>query len=666
MSLKAFLVNHKCTPETISALLKQGDEVEDFLGVTEQEFVAFGLKSLVAKRLVKVFSQQSSETSELTSRLSRLTVCEKKFTVNGGIQIPEGVYFVNPCDSNATGPNSLVSRIEQGQFILLQGRRGIGKTTRCFYAITHQLSSFHAVYLTLQGGICANGTIEEFWSSFADRFCHAAKWTAPELSEQLQPDAAGHLFNSKVSFLKMMEETPSNPYRYGKKIVIFLDEFDLLLSNDARVARGELLDTLRAIKQRRGEYALQSFIAVGPLSILAVAHDENVSPFNVKDIVTSPIFNLEDIQQLFADYSSSCGIQVEGSVVEDIYQRTKGHAGLVCFCGKQIAEVLAPGKTSITLGEWIRFAYYVLPLRLPLGWSTIGKLVSLLKNNPSYREFLMKNFLYNSRESVAFTQTEDRDLAATLAAEGALELTNRDDPLNNAFSIPCTLLRSILLSLVSGKKTDRPFEIPLFPQTDRLNVVRALTLGLPYFDQEVMRAVAGVSHKKNRAPGADAARDALVPSENCYHVELMFLLRNWLPQWNIYSEANVPGGYCDLVIETANGTRCLIELVAHQIDRLGKKKDRDDSVLGHVQRVETQYKQQLDCHDAWVINFTTRQPNKAIADLGYIWPTPGSSVHLVHVYHDLYWTISRVAYRNEADESTVVDVPLSSAPIVGG
>jgi len=376
----------------------------------------------------------------------------------------------------------------------------------------------------------------------------------------------------------------------------------------------------------------------------------------VKDVVTSPIFNLNDCIELFNDYSRTSGVKVVKEVVEDIYERTKGHAGLVCFCGKQIAEILAQGKTCISLEDWIQFAYYDLPLRLPLGWSTIGKLVSLLKKEPSYREFLMKKFLYNNRESVVLTNQEDRQLAMTLSAEGALELTNREDPLGFSFSIPCTLLRSILLSLYSRAKSIW-LQIPLINGTDRLNVPQALALGLPYFNRAVMCDAASMSHKQNCAPDAEAGLKDQVPSENCYHVELMFLLRAWLPQWNIFSEANVDNRYCDLILQTANGTRCLIELVAHQPDK--SKAEKDNSVLGHVKRVQRSCMRQLKVDDAWVVNFTTRQPTDTTG-LGYIRPSSRSPVKLVHVYHDLKWTCAKISA--DQNPESVVTVNLKHGP----
>ncbi len=87
---------------------------------------------------------------------------KRLWTVNGAIINPNTVYYVPIEDTNQT----LLDLIEKGQFLLLQGRRGSGKSTLCWSAIRKLEQKYTCFMVSLQSGIQFNMDLTRFWTSF--------------------------------------------------------------------------------------------------------------------------------------------------------------------------------------------------------------------------------------------------------------------------------------------------------------------------------------------------------------------------------------------------------------------------------------------------------------------------------------------------------------------
>jgi len=67
---------------------------------------------------------------------------------------------------------------------------------------------------------------------------------------------------------------------------------------------------LRSIKQSHERtYYLHSFIGIGPFSILTLT-GKSSSPLNVIYAIPTPYWNLEDVRNLFSQYSSTIDPQM--------------------------------------------------------------------------------------------------------------------------------------------------------------------------------------------------------------------------------------------------------------------------------------------------------------------------------------------------------------------
>lgn len=120
---------------------------------------------------------------------------------------------------------------------------------------------------------------------------------------------------------------------------------------------------------------LFGFVGIGPFSVLKMTK-ATASPFNVSDTVPSPLLSEAEVMSLFEEYRKEKDIELDMNIASYIYHHTNGHAGLVCFCGKQLDEFLLKGHSQISLHEWVEFSDTALMGNLNSDWasmSTLGK-----------------------------------------------------------------------------------------------------------------------------------------------------------------------------------------------------------------------------------------------------------------------------------------------------
>mmetsp|Transcript_19795 Transcript_19795/g.27633 ORF Transcript_19795/g.27633 Transcript_19795/m.27633 type:complete len:670 (-) Transcript_19795:96-2105(-) len=572
--------------------------IQNFIvSVSSKEIQELGLSTELIQMIQELFHQNDNAGAEnLLVQFNKLSI-KKKFTVNGGISDPVNYFYVDFQSNN----DLLMKNILEGNYVLLQGPRGIGKTTRCYHAIRTELTQLRHIWTSLQAGYPDDPML--FWSRLGKDL-----WKQIDKDSKCEFKSAGDL----VEFFESLKID----------IVWFVDEFDVLLNYKTTI-RDDLLNALRAMKDHRPhKYHLKAFVGIGPCSILELTNS-TLSPFNVSDTVIAPKFTEDQITDLFKQYQSEEAVELENEIIKDICQRTGGHSGLVCFCGKQIQEELMGNKVKLTYSEWIPFAVRDLAMRVVNSWATVGRLSRTVSEDERVQQFLINNFLH-SEELVKFGETTTIQMAKYLAAEGVLEMDPKE---SNCFKIPSPLIRAIILAAIPRKLQSVPTILPI--QNNELDLLAIFVQGLPYFNTNLMKRAPSESFKKNRAGYADVSRDAHVPCEHCYHVELALLLRNWLPEKYIIStEVNAASKSCDIMVTTPTSQRYLIELVAHS---------DDSDVISHYNRVGTSYKRQLNAKEAWVVNFTTRQPSKR-----YVWPEDHLETRAIHIWHDLDWKSAKL------------------------
>ena len=109
------------------------------------------------------------------------------------------------------------------------------------------------------------------------------------------------------------------------RIVLFIDEFDKLYRASEDV-KSSCLETLRAIKASKKNYAIWSVVAIGPFSILNLrSNNLTTSPFNVNDPFRNPNFTLEQVQFLYKQFADEYRLTIDQEIIKDIHMQTNGY-----------------------------------------------------------------------------------------------------------------------------------------------------------------------------------------------------------------------------------------------------------------------------------------------------------------------------------------------------
>lgn len=447
---------------------------------------------------------------------------KKRFTVNGAITslTSPGYYFVDPAEENR---RILLPGIYNGAFLMLYGPRGSGKSTRVYRAIEQLSNDFCCLGVTFQNGVDFR-SLDLFWKTFGGRLLE----NYPSIFKDKLP------FSSASEFSSMFKASNKETLFGGKNVVLFVDEFDRLYQAPQQVI-DSMLDTLRGLKQERVAYCLQSFVGIGPFSILALT-GKSSSPFNVRDTVQVRYWTREEVHQLFSQYSTT----IDRKIVDDIYERTAGHPGLVCLCGKIIDE--KQNMLSENYDLWLQYATTKLE-KAVIEWPTMQKMVetlsSLSENIKLARILLRQRFIPNTISPIVLNTQEELNRGKFLAAEGALIPVDL-----STFRIPSPMVHRLLLErvLTIDKRAKIPSEaVPFITSLHgtTIDVQKLITTTIAYIEPSIIQAAFRRAYKKSRLPGMK--RDSFVPQEAVYHAELFAILRDWLPSdVTLLTQVNLP------------------------------------------------------------------------------------------------------------------------------
>ncbi|RIA82228.1 hypothetical protein C1645_879297 [Glomus cerebriforme] len=509
---------------------------------------------------------------------------------------------------------------------MLYGTRASGKSTRVMRTISElENESFLCNYTSFQH--ISDG--EAFWNSFG-RNLSIYRGSSKHLGSCTNINSADDF----VTYFSIdgWEKAGNDP---NDHIVLFFDEFDRIYEMDDNL-RSNFLSTLRSIRNDIESYVIQAIVVVGTFSILHLdSNKKKISPFNIKDAIRNPNFDMEIVQGLFQEFENDNQIQIEQSVIDDIFEQTNGHAGLVCLCGRAIEDSVFRKLDQRCLSHSIWECYKVKSLMDDiLEYQTFRNLVNSLKS-PEAKvalDFFRNYFLVDFGQEVKVTT--EIDSAEYLASEGVLV------PCGEAgvFKLSSPLVRWLILQRVIPVifPSCPRIDIPFFKNSTELDTLLTLIPATKSFDKEII-SFASVRSYKIAKVRVNGELNLPVPRESVYDAELCRVLRNWLcpskfqitGQWHlVYNRGSKRHHrYSDIVIDTPYHQKIVLELLATA---------SKDDLTEHFQR-SLEYAKLLSADETWIVHFTredryVEQP---------LWPSNSqlkTNLYVVHFYHDYLFT----------------------------
>ncbi|QTA82412.1 AAA ATPase-like domain-containing protein [Desulfonema limicola] len=129
---------------------------------------------------------------------------------------------------------------------------------------------------------------------------------------------------------------------FSKPVILFIDEFDSLPPKII----DQLVTLFRDMYLKRESFNIHGLALIGVRAVLGVDSLRG-SPFNIQRSLHVPNFTTEEVEDLFNQYQTESGQEIDPEVVKTVYDSTKGQPGLVCWFGELLTETYNPGADRI-------------------------------------------------------------------------------------------------------------------------------------------------------------------------------------------------------------------------------------------------------------------------------------------------------------------------------
>ena len=305
-----------------------------------------------------------------------------------------------------------INRIKEGRYIVLFAPRQTGKTTFFRWALatlTTEDPTYFPIQLDFQ--IQRNTSAATFYARLYQMmrwqiqfvFQERGEVPSPALAQLLESTQLTDAF-SMVTFFERLGNLLG-----AQRIVLLIDEFDGI----PQALVSDFLYALRHIYLSEMLLCPHSVGIVGVKSITQLDYDRSISPFNIQDELHLPNFTLEQISELFGQYTEEVGQPFTPEVVEAIHKQTAGQPFLV----NRTAQILTE-ELNIPKIETIRMVHFAKAYEQLLGEdnTNLTHLVTNIRRDRRFETLLMDILSYE--EGVRFNPRDP--LISELATYGVI------------------------------------------------------------------------------------------------------------------------------------------------------------------------------------------------------------------------------------------------------
>ncbi|MDE0468131.1 MAG: AAA-like domain-containing protein [Candidatus Poribacteria bacterium] len=282
----------------------------------------------------------------------------RSFGTHGRVR-PEQHYIVSRSKEIA----DFISRIKDGKYIVLFAPRQTGKTTffrLAIEALTEEDPTYFPIQLDFQ--TMRNASPATFYDRLYQMICMQIESVFQKRRGVLSQALTQFLENTTLTddfsmllFFKQLTGLLNSDSHQGvpafKRVVLLIDEFDGI----PKTVVSDFLYALRQIYLSDEMQCPHSVGIVGVKSITQLDYDRSISPFNIQDEFRLPNFTVEQVQELFGQYTAEVGQAFAPEVIEALHKQTAGQPFLVNRCAQVLTEELDIPKTeTITMIDFAK------------------------------------------------------------------------------------------------------------------------------------------------------------------------------------------------------------------------------------------------------------------------------------------------------------------------
>ena len=332
----------------------------------------------------------------------------RRFNTQGPVN-PEQHYVV-PRTEELT---EFIKRVKEGRYIVIFAPRQTGKTT-FFYAAMDILAAEEPTYLPIHLDFEAykNLTPSDFYSNLTEdireeieNLYHKRGEVPSEALSHFLEDMALTDNMSMLRSFRALARVIEN-----QRVVVFIDEFDGI----PPTVVSDFLYALRRIYiSRTVPRCPHSLGIIGVKSIAQLNYDRSVSPFNIHDDFALSNFTLDQVRELFEQYTDEVEQVFAPEVIESIHKQTGGQPFLVNRFAQILTEEMDIPKTeALTMTHFSEAHIQLLDERN----TNIEHLLTNIRKNRRFETILMQIVSYEN--SVQFNP--DSDIINELATYGVI------------------------------------------------------------------------------------------------------------------------------------------------------------------------------------------------------------------------------------------------------
>ena len=264
------------------------------------------------------------------------------FEASGEVKVEES-YYVPLENVTNTNKQDMKTMIDRGRYFSIFAPRQSGKTT-FFKETCRELQkdpTYVAIILSFQHYEELDKTqfYEMIEMSLYSQLENRLKEVECEKLEAVNRFLERHHLTNHISFVLLFEEL--NRIIQFKKIVMFIDEFDGIPLKELK----NFLTSLRQLYQQYKGVKQKALYSVGLVGIRNIPKlvVGGVSPFNIADQVNLPPFSVNNVRDLYAQYTEETNQPFTGEAVKKVYQETAGQPWLVNRLGAILTLDIKPG-----------------------------------------------------------------------------------------------------------------------------------------------------------------------------------------------------------------------------------------------------------------------------------------------------------------------------------
>ena len=312
--------------------------------------------------------------------------------------------------------SDFVSRLKKGRYVVLFAPRQTGKTTffrDALNALEDQESIYFPIQLNFEGYVDSDATT--FYASLCEEICKEIKSVFQKRQEnpgdRLNRFLANAEITEHISMRRFFEDLGN--LLAEQQFVMIIDEFDGIPQDAIR----GFLHSLRHIYLSGRTRCPHSIGIVGVKSITQLNYDRSISPFNIQDEFKLPNFTLEQVQELFSQYTDEVGQPIAPETLEAIHKQTAGQPVLVNRFAQILTEEMDIPKSEPITMEHFSEAHVQL---LREGHTNIDHLITNIRRDQRFEALLMKIASYDEGVRFSLYNEHINELATYgVIAEGA-------------------------------------------------------------------------------------------------------------------------------------------------------------------------------------------------------------------------------------------------------